>query len=378
MDYINNENNDLGDGQMYKYKQFSDDSLAIYKFVLSLLDKYGVLAVDWMGYILGLNKNSTPISKQTPAELSSNLTELAEKLKDPEITKELIQIIKESEPILKQVLYSFLSVLFSSGEFLIKDALTFICSDTPVAPICGLFKFAENTVDFGQDLLDSERSTLNSAEGTLKMANQFQDTLNSASDKSNEFQEKANNFTNKIREKANNYTNKFREKANNLIPKLQNIYNNPNLSNEIQEKANNYTNKIREKANNYTNKFREKANNLIPKLQNIYNNPNISNEIQEKANNYTNKIRKKANNYTNKIREKANNLIPKVPNISNDQNIPKVSNLKSQTDPYFMKGGKQLKNMAKEKKNIITRVNKSIYDFLYLKPKHKTKRIKRN
>ena len=64
------------------------------KFMIVLLDKYGVMVVDWMGYVLRLNKNDKPISQQSVEEIASSLNDLNEKLKDPRIRAEIILIIK--------------------------------------------------------------------------------------------------------------------------------------------------------------------------------------------------------------------------------------------------------------------------------------------
>lgn len=161
------------------YKQFSEHASALYKFMVGFLDKYGVLTVDWVGYTLGLNKEGRPISKQTPEELSESIRSLGEKLKQPEIREAFIESIKEMEPVLKEAVFSLLNVALGAGEFIMKDIITFVCSDTPAAPVCGLFKFANNAVEFGEDILDTSRSSLNSVKGlnesTSKLFNKLQD-----------------------------------------------------------------------------------------------------------------------------------------------------------------------------------------------------------
>lgn len=161
------------------YKQFSEYALSIYKFMIGVLDKYGILTVDWVGYTLGLNKEGRPISQQTPEELSESIRSLGEKLKQPEIRDAFIDSIKEMEPVLKEAVFSFLNVALGTGEFVLKDMITFVCSDTPAAPVCGLFKFANNAVEFGEDILDTGRSSLNTVKGlnesTNKLFNKLQD-----------------------------------------------------------------------------------------------------------------------------------------------------------------------------------------------------------
>ena len=51
----------------------------LFKLMTSLIDKYGVVAIDWTGNLLGLNKDGKPVTKQTAEELSENLNLLADK-----------------------------------------------------------------------------------------------------------------------------------------------------------------------------------------------------------------------------------------------------------------------------------------------------------
>ena len=188
-----NTNTNTNMSSVDSYKQFSEYALIIYKFMVGLIDKYGIMTVDWMGYVLGLNKNGKPISKQSAEELSKNFMDLAEELKKPEVKESIMLAIKESEPILKEAMYSIVNVVMSTGEFALKDGITFICSDTPAAPICGLFKFAQNTVEFGQDLLDGAQSSVNTVRNGEESINKVKNTLNST--ETNQFEE-GNNFNN--------------------------------------------------------------------------------------------------------------------------------------------------------------------------------------
>lgn len=175
-----NSNSNINKSDVDSYKQFSEYALTLYKFMVEFLDKYGVMAVDWMGYSLGLNKEGKPLSKQSPEELAESFRELAEHLKDPEVQAALILAIKEAEPILKEAMFSLINVSMGAGEFILKDAITFVCSDTPAAPICGLFKFANNTVEFGQDILDTGRSSLKTAQDTNRLSQNMYNNLQNA------------------------------------------------------------------------------------------------------------------------------------------------------------------------------------------------------
>ena len=164
---------------MNNFRQFSQQALAIYNLMAQFIDKYGIMGVDWMGYILKLNKNGKPVSQQNASELFENFKELNEVLKDPQAKAALIETIKEMEPILKEGLYSMLSVATSGFEFVIKDGITFICSDTPLAPVCGIFKFAENGIEFGDELLNGARGSLNTFNGLKDTATNLQKKMES-------------------------------------------------------------------------------------------------------------------------------------------------------------------------------------------------------
>ena len=172
------------------YKQFSEYALTFYKFMVSFIDKYGILTVDWIGYIFGLNKNGKPISQQSADELGESLRSFGEQLQDPEIREAIVFIIKESEPILKEAIFSFLNVVLGAGEFILKDGITFVCSDTPAAPICGIFKFANNTIEFGQDILDTGRASLHTITGFNKVGDKLYNNLETIKQKINDAKKK--------------------------------------------------------------------------------------------------------------------------------------------------------------------------------------------
>ena len=154
------------------------------KFMTALIDKYGSDAIDWTGYLLGLNKNGKPVTKQTNEELSENFKLLAVKLKDPKVLNSLVEVVKETEPILQEVVFSVLRIVLSTGKYLVKDVITIACSTTPLAPICGLFKLADNTIVFGQELVNTGSSTLKTITESQKVGQKLFNKLN---DNANEY-----------------------------------------------------------------------------------------------------------------------------------------------------------------------------------------------
>ena len=180
------------------YKQFSEYALTIYKFMIGFIDKYGILTVDWIGYIFGLNKDGKPISQQSADELGESIRSFGEQLKDPEIREAIISVIKDTEPIVKEAIFSFLNVALGAGEFILKDAITFICSDTPAAPVCGIFKFANNTIEFGQDMLDTGRASLHTVSGLNKVGDKLYDNLETIKQKMDSAKQKLEGVKQKI------------------------------------------------------------------------------------------------------------------------------------------------------------------------------------
>jgi len=150
----------------------------LFKLMTSLIDKYGVVAIDWTGNLLGLNKDGKPVTKQTAEELSENLNLLADKLKDPKVMNSLTEIIKESEPILQEVIFSMLKLILTTGRFIVKDVVTFLCLDTPLAPVCSLFKFADNTIVFADELLNTATSSLETIMESQKVGKKIINNLN--------------------------------------------------------------------------------------------------------------------------------------------------------------------------------------------------------
>ena len=186
----------------------------LFKLMTSLIDKYGVVAIDWTGQLLGLNKDGKPVTKQTAEELSENLNLLAEKLKDPKVMNSLTEIIKESEPILQEVIFSMLKLILTTGRFIVKDVITFLCLDTPLAPVCSLFKFADNTIVFADELLNTATSSLETIMESQKVGKKIFNNLNDNIINNNDY--KYNGYDYK-----KNKPNMNMNMNTNMIPNLQ-------------------------------------------------------------------------------------------------------------------------------------------------------------
>jgi len=190
------------------------------KFMTALIDKYGSDAIDWTGYLLGLNKNGKPVTKQTNEELSENFKLLAVKLKDPKVLNSLVEVVKETEPILQEVVFSVLRIVLSTGKYLVKDVITIACSTTPLAPICGLFKLADNTIVFGQELVNTGSSSLKTITESQKVG---QKLLNKLNDNANEYLDDKYTYPN-----INPINNKPNINPINNKPNINPINNKPN------------------------------------------------------------------------------------------------------------------------------------------------------
>jgi hypothetical protein len=223
----NNINNNINNLASSRSNETYSSSL--FKFMSRLFDKYGIVAVDWAGGILGLNKNGKTISNQTIQELTESLKELSEKLKDPALIDVFIQTIKDVEPILQELIISMLNVVSASGRFVARDIITFVCYETPVAPICGLVRFVDNTIAFGEELLDSGRSTLDSVNKSQNIANNFIENI------SNVAKESLNKVEDKIEENLQKVEDKIGTSVKDKINKIEN--NISNLSNKNIQKG---------------------------------------------------------------------------------------------------------------------------------------------
>jgi len=321
---MNNNKNNLGKDQLYNQKQFSPFAVSIFKFYTGLFDKYGVLAINWAGTLLGLNKNGRPVSQQTTHELAESMLELAEKLKNPEVMAAFIKLIQEMEPILQEVIISMLNIIIGTGEYFAKDLITFVCYETPAAPICGLFKFAANTIDLGLDVLDGVKTSVETITNTEKVGNNF-----------------ANNLS-KLNSDDNNNNNN--NNNNNTISNNNNNYNN---NNTISNNNNDNNNSI----NNTLNNASLKAKQNWDKTKNYLNSSKVQNQLQG-AKNSMNQASLKAQQNWAKTKNSFNN------NINSNQ----------------VGGYKKLNN---EKKIIESRINHSLKEFFNFKKKKNNKRTRR-
>lgn len=261
--------------ETYKYnlgdevptKSFTNN---LFKLITGLFDKYGIMLVDMSGEVLGLNKNGKQISNQNIQELSESLKDLSEKLKDPAVVNVLIETIKDTEPIIKEVVLSIANLVTSTGKFVVKDIITFICHDTPAAPICGLFKLADNSIVFGQELVDGARTTLDSVKksqyiGTNlleNISNLAKDNLEKVQDKIQENLHKVeDNVATGVKDKINNIENKISNYSNNNIQKggLKKIYKEKKtIENRINQSLQEF---LYLKPKEKSNSFRSQKNN---------------------------------------------------------------------------------------------------------------------
>ena len=79
-----------------------------------------------------------------------------------------MQVIKNSQPIVQEALTTVVNAAMSAGEFALSDGITFICNETPAAPVCGVFKLASNAENLGSELMNATGKAVDVA----KKANQ--------------------------------------------------------------------------------------------------------------------------------------------------------------------------------------------------------------
>ena len=181
-----NNTTDKSSPTVDKYEKKVAYADTIYKFMISFIDKYGVMTVDWLGYVFGLNKEDRPLSEQSGEEISQNLKGLSESLKDPEVRAALMVTLKESEPVLKEAALTFLNVGMSSVEYIIKDTIDIACHSDTIDPICGMFKVAEDTIQFGDDLVQSADGALQTVNDGVEAADHIKEELEHNAEKFNQ------------------------------------------------------------------------------------------------------------------------------------------------------------------------------------------------
>ena len=278
-----------------KYK-FTDEMMTRYKdvlnkFMIVLLDKYGVMVVDWMGYILRLNKNDKPISQQSVDEIASSLNELNEKLKDPRIKAELILIIKESEPILKEGLITFLRVGTAGFNYIIKDLIVLLCNESPAAPVCGLLKFIANTLELGNELIEASDDSIRLYEEAGKWVEGLRekmDKLNEDADQvktlGNEYSDNIQNVSDDITNKTKNTLNQYNDNIQTQLDKYNPIV--PGGTEQYKKTLNKYNDEFQKSADNVNQSVKDTTNNINQRAQDSVN--NLSSEVNKYAQNTAN------------------------------------------------------------------------------------------
>ena len=313
---ISETNKTYAKDTMNKYKEL------IFKLMMILLDKYGVMVVDWMGFLLGLNRDNKPISKQSVDEIVQSLKELNDKLKDPRVQEQLILAIKESEPILREGLITMLKVGTAGANFVIRDMITLVCNESPAAPICGIFKLMGNTIDFGNELLESTNKSLDIYQDAKKWVDNLQSKM-----------ETINQVSTGLKDKGNLYTKDVQ-----------------NYGNKVSSLAKDQMNMM----NQYGQKKLDKYGMLIPDSQKYKQSLNqINTGIQSQVDKANTQFQKSTNELNQSLSNAADSVTKKVDDYK--QKIPTTSNL-------IQRGGKY-KTKSKNKGIIKRRTKKSIYKF---------------
>lgn len=323
-------------------KKFLEYGDPIYKFMVSFMDKYGVMTIDWLGYIFGLNKGGKPLSEQDPDEIIGNFKNLAEAMKDPEIRELIMETIRESEPVLKEAAYSFLSVALASSEFVIKDMIDVACHSDTIDPICGLLKLAENTTKFANDIVESGDGILNTVQDAKQVGERLQNKLEKATDKITSITDKVSNTI----ENASDQASKLKETASKSVKDVSNSIKNASAA---------------------ASKLKENASRSIKDVSNSIK--DVSNSVKDVSNSVKN------------ASEEASNTVKNVSNAMKGISDKTSNTMKTESDKLMQQGGaKKLKNQKKHNKTIENRINQSITDFLHLKKrkskKKKTKKIR--
>ena len=158
-------------------KKNIDYGESIYRMIMELFDKYGVKAVDWAGYSMGLNKNGKALSQQNAEELTENLRNLTENLKKPEVREALIETIQEAKPVIQEAIFAMLDIMMGSFEYVVKDLINIVCHSDTIDPLCGLLILGKNTVNYTQDLLDGTQRGMRSANRATEVGDNLRNKM---------------------------------------------------------------------------------------------------------------------------------------------------------------------------------------------------------
>jgi hypothetical protein len=260
------DNNNQAQANVDKYKKKFEYADNIYKFFVSFIDKYGVMTVDWLGYSLGLNKEGKPLSEQSKEEIADNFKNLSEAMKNPEVREALLVTVKESEPVLKEAAFTFLNVAMSSAEFIIKDAIDIACHSDTIDPICGLFKVAEDSVQFGDDLVQSADGAVHTVNDAVEAVDHIKEELEHSKEKIHNATEQVSNAIQEPGNQLNNAIQNTSEQVNNAIQNTTQGVNNAiqNTSQQlIQEPGKQLNNAIQQKGGAEMLKKHKKINKTI-------------------------------------------------------------------------------------------------------------------
>ena len=174
---MDNPNNNTLTNESSTSKKNIDYGESIYKLIMELFDKYGVKAVDWAGYSMGLNKNGKALSQQNAEELTENLRNLTENLKKPEVREALIETIQEAKPVIQEAIFAMLDIMMGSFEYVVKDLINIVCHSDTIDPLCGLLILGKNTVNYTQDLLDGTQRGMRSANRATEVGDNLRNKM---------------------------------------------------------------------------------------------------------------------------------------------------------------------------------------------------------
>jgi hypothetical protein len=163
-----NKNNSSNKTEPPKMSPEIKFALTIFKFYIQLIEKFGIWGIDFVAARLSLSPPGKSLSQMSVNELAQHFRELGQKLLNPVVRAQIMEVIKNSQPIMQEAMTTMVNAAMSAGEFALSDGITFLCSDTPLAPLCGAFKLVGNAEKLGSEVLDDTGKAVDVA----KKANQ--------------------------------------------------------------------------------------------------------------------------------------------------------------------------------------------------------------
>ena len=178
MNISKNTNNSSNKTDNQKPNPELEFALTILKFYIQLIEKFGIWGIDFVAARLSLSPPGKSLSKMSFTEMAQHFRALGQKLLDPTVRNEIIQIIKNSQPIMQEAMQSIIDVVMSSSGFAINDGIAVLCGTPIGAPFCAGLKLVGNAEKLGNDLIKDTGKAVDVAKKAEQESKEVSNVLN--------------------------------------------------------------------------------------------------------------------------------------------------------------------------------------------------------